>query len=230
MRKGLLAVFSGGIGCVMMVVFSLSIAWQCIPVYAAQTLQLQDPLVTLPCGVEGTELIAKHLVHYEGPYWESGGQEVAGVAALLVENAGCLMVAHGAVILQWGADTLVFELSSLPPGERVLVLEKDRQTAPQARPDQCYGWVKQEYPENMGHVTVEAVGGTTMAVVNRTAGEIPLVQICYKTRDPGSGIFLGGISYTVEVRNLRPGEKRLLSPYRYVCGHSAVVRVLTYVE
>ena len=99
MRKGLLAVFSGGIGCVMMVIFGVSIAWQCIPVYAAQTLQLQDPPVILPCGVDGTELVAKHLVYYEGPYWESGGQEVAGVAALLVENAGCLMVAHGAVMV-----------------------------------------------------------------------------------------------------------------------------------
>ena len=229
MRRGLLTALSVVLGMVCMLIFGVHMVIQCIPVQASQP-RREAAAKSFPRAVEGTELKVQHLVSYEGPFWEDGSEEkVAGVAALLVENTGGMMVAHGAVVLEWEERTLVFELSALPPGSRVLVLEKDRQSYQNANPTQCYGWTQKEYPENMGHVTVEDIGGMTMAVVNHTNGRIDAVQICYKTRS-GSGIFIGGISYTVEVKNLRPGERRLMKPYRYVCGNSAVVSILAYTE
>ena len=231
MRKGLLAFWGVLFWCAAVLIFGVSIGRQCLQTQAAsreESLQQPKPF---PWVVQGTELRALQWVRYEGPFWEDGtGEEVAAVAGLVVENTGGETVASGAVVLEWEDATLVFELSLLPPGERVLVLEKNRQQFPQVLPQECYGWSRGEYTENMGQVTVEAAGGMTMAVVNHTEDRIPLTQISYKTRDPESGLYLGGVTYTVEVRNLRPGERRLLTPHRFVCGGSTVVRVLLYPE
>ncbi len=228
MRKGLLAVLSAGFGCVFLLVFGLSIAWQCLrPSGSGQ--QHWDK--SLPMAVEETPFSVLQMMHYQGPFWEDGtGTSVERVAALLVENTGGEAVAQGAVVLQWECETLVFEVYVLPPGEKVLVLEKDRQELPSMQPQRCYGWSRGEYPEHMESVTVEEAGGITMAVVNRSGEWIPLVQVCYKTRNRESGIFIGGVAYTVEIRNLRPGERRLLTPFRYVCGNSEVVRIQTSYE
>ena len=231
MRKGMLAVISGGFGSVMMVLFGLCIAWQCAPVQAAQT-DAPAPLpLAFPLTVTGTELTALQIADYEGPFWEDGSRdEVVRVAALLVENTGDMMISRGAVVLQWETEMMVFELFMLPPGQRVLVLEKDRQLRREGVPSQCYGWTSREYNENMGQVTVEELGGMTLAVVNRTADVIPVTTICYKTRDSASGIYIGGIAYTLEVRQLQPGERRLLVPENYAYGHSRILSINTWVE
>jgi len=231
MRKGLLAILGALSGLVMLLIFAVCITFQCITVQGTQVLQPVKQTNPFPRAVTDTELFALQLVRYEGPFWEDNSNEtVAGVAALVIENRGCILASFGAVVLEWEKETLVFEFSALPAGERVLVLEKDRQPLPGAPPEKCYGWTRGEYPENMGHVVIEENGGASIEVINKTSGQIPVVQICYKTRDRGSGMLLGGISYTVEVRNLRPRERRLLTPYHYICGNSTVVRILTYVE
>lgn len=231
MRKGLLAVLSAGFGCVFMLVFGISIACQCLASTGLLSQLKTAGLRRYPIAVEGTSLLVRQMVNYEGPFWEDGtSASVERVAALLVENAGGEFVSRGAIILQWEEQTLVFELYVLPPGEKMLVLEKDRQDLPTLQPEMCYGWSQGEYPEYVPWIAVEEGGGTTMVVENRGSERIPLVQICYKTRNRSSGIFLGGIAYTVEVRNLRPGERRLLTPFRYTCENSEVVRIQTDYE
>ena len=230
MRKGLLAVLSVAFGCLLLMVFGIHVL--------SQSLQRYDPLSPetgrtqrFPLVVEGTPMAALQLMRYVGPFWEDGtGGTVAEVAALLVENTGGEFVAQGAVVLQWERMTLVFEVYLLPPGGKALVLEKDRQSMPEAAPTQCYGWSRGEYPDHMQQITVEEAGGVTMAVENRSGELIRLVQISYKTQNRESGIFLGGIAYTVELGNLRPGERRLVTPFRYVCGNSQVVRIQVYYE
>jgi hypothetical protein len=231
MRKGLLAVLSIGLGCVCLAVFACCIAWQCLGTRShLQQLPLKKEEV-FPMTVEDTPLAVLQMLPYQGPFWEDGMETtVDQVAALLVENTGGEFVSRGAVVLQWESATLVFEVYLLPPGERVLVLEKQRQKLPQLQLQRCYGWSQGEYPEYIDQVAVEEAGGVTMAVVNRSDEWIPLVQVCYKTRNQESGVFIGGIAYTVEIRNLRPGERRLITPYRYVCGNSQVVRIQTMYE
>lgn len=229
MRRGLLAVLSVSWGCACLLLFGFGILCQWLLIHARPF--SAPPTPSFPMKVEGTTLQVRQLLRYEGPFWEDGTAEtVDGVAAVMVENTGGEFVSRGAIVLQWEGQTLVFELYVLPPGERMLVLEKDRQELPKTQPELCYGWSYGEYPEYVGQVSVEEAGGVTMTVENRSGERIPLVQICYKTRNRESGIFLGGIAYTVEVRNLRPGERRQVTPFRYVCGNSEVVRIQTYYE
>lgn len=227
MRRTILVVTSAGMGGVLLALFCASILWQCV---SAQAQELPQAIIPFPRDIKGSDMKALQLVRYEGPFWEDNSEaEVVDVAALVIENTGGY-VAEGAVVLEWGEDRMVFELYDLPPGERVLVLEKDRQQYRQGTPTGCYGWEMEAYPENVGHVTVEDAGGMFMAVTNWIDSEIPAVRICYKSCDPGSGMFIGGISYRVELHDLQPGERRMISPYHYASGSSKIVQVITWVE
>jgi hypothetical protein len=169
------------------------------------------------------------MASYEGPFWEdSSDAEVVDTAALLVENTGGF-IAQGAVVMEWEDRRMVFELQDLPPGAKVLVLEKDKQRFCSQTPTGCYGWETESYPEDMGHVTAEDAGGMYMAVTNYTDGIVPVAEVRYRSCDPGSGMFIGGTSYGVEVRDLQPGERRLISPYHYASGSSEILYVTMWV-
>ena len=223
----MLAITSVGMGGILLALFCASIVWQCVGV---QAVELPEVVISFPSDIAGSDMRALQIVRYEGPFWEDDSEtEVVDTAALVIENTGGY-IAEGAVVLEWEDSRMVFELFDLPPGERVLVLEKDRQIFRQGAPSACYGWETEAYPENTSHVTVEDGGGMYMAVTNRMDSVIPVIQICYKSCDPGSGMMIGGISYSVTLRDLQPGERRLVSPYHYASGSSKVVQVVTWVE
>ncbi len=227
MRKTMLVAASAMMGGILLVAFLLSVTWQWGRAHARE---LTAQPLAFPCGIAGSDMTALQLVRYEGPFWEDDSEaEVVDTAALLIENTGGYL-AEGAVILEWEDGRMVFELYDLPPGEKVLVLEKDRQRFRRGMPTGCYGWETEAHPENTGFVQVEDAGGMCMTVANRTDQLVPVVQICYRSWDPGSGMFIGGISYRTEVRDLLPGERRHISPYHYASGSSKIVQVVTWVE
>lgn len=225
----MLVVVSGVTGGVMLMLFCFSILLQCAPVSAAQAPSQLS--LSLPCTIAGTELTLLQLAFFQGPFWEDDSEdEVSNIAALVVENTGSLMSAEATVVLEWDDTQMVFELSALPPGERVLVLEKNRQSFRAAPPTRCYGWERREYPENTGQVAIEESGGITITLTNLSADVLPVVQLRYKSFDAASGMFIGGITYTAELLNMLPGETRTLTPYHYVYGSSKVVCVNTFTD
>lgn len=225
MRRAMLLITGLGTGGILFALLLVSVAEQ-YTVVKAQEL----PPVTLvfPYPVTGTTLHAVALVEYEGPFWEDGSdEEVAGIAALLVKNAGDLQIARGAVILEWEDKRMVFEMTSLPPGTQALVLEKDKAAFRQGAPKKCYGWAREEYPEYNGAVQVRE--GDVLTVINLTESVVPMVTVCFKNYDAAADMFIGGITYTAEARQLQPGECRTIAPYHYVCGNSRVVSITTAV-
>ena len=227
MRKAMLAAISAGMSGILLVMFLISVAWQWGHVHAQE---LPAESLAFPCGIADSDMRAVQLVRYEGPFWEDDSEtETVDTAALVIENTGGYL-AEGAVVLEWEDVRMVFELYDVPPDGKVLVLEKDRQRFRKGVPLACYGWETEAYPENSGSVTVEDAGGMCMTVTNNTDAILPVVQICYKSCDPGSGMFIGGISYRVDVRDLLPGERRHISPYHYASGSSKVVQVITWVD
>lgn len=220
MRRALLLIVGLGIGGLLLLSLYVSAAAQ----YAyprETTVQL------LPADIEGTTLRAVELAVYEGPFWEDGtGEETADIAALVLENTGGCFVAEGAVVLDWGEDRLVFELSWLPPGEKVLVLEKDRKPYQEVEDGICYGWTSECCSESMEAVFVEQAGDASLVFINRTDDEVPSAAAMYKHYDAESGMYIGGITYSMPVDRLQPGELRIVTPWRYAAGYSRVVCVM----
>ena len=220
MRRVMLLIIGVGAGGVLLLFLSTGMVRQYGVVQAAQ---FQN---SFPCSVEGADLVAVQLVNYEGPYWEDeSGEEVAGVAALLVENTSGLVASKGTVILIQGGEKLVFSFSCLPPESKGLILEQSRAPYRQGKITACYGWMYGAYPERTGAIWAGPAVCGKMAVINRSDSPFSSVAVYFKNYDAESGIFIGGVTHKVEVNALQPREIRLLLPYRYAVGYSKVVEV-----
>lgn len=223
MRRVMLLVFGFGAGGMVLLCLISSIN-------AKEPIPLQKVFLSYnnfyPHTVMGTNLLALELQEYDGPFWEDGSnEEVFDIAALVVENQGGLMVAGGAVIVEMDAQRLVFEFSFLPPGGKALVLEKDRKRCPYETPIACYGWAREEYPENPGLVRVETVGLTGLYITNYTGCTVPGVEIHYKNYDNEKAMYIGGITYLVSEKDLMPREIRRVEPPNFASRESRVVCV-----
>lgn len=224
MRRVMLLVFGIGTGGMMLLLLIGAVYVQRSGIEQKHLVQVD---VFYPRSVMGTCLLAVETIRYDGPFWEDGSnQEVSGVAALVVENQGGLMVSGGAVIVETGKERMVFEISFLPPGGKVLVLEKDRKPFTYQTPITCYGWTKEEYPENPGLVCAESLGLNGMTLTNHTGCTVPTIEVQYKNYDPETGMYMGGISYYVVEKDLMPRESRLINPINFDARESRIVRIL----
>ena len=230
MRRVFLLIFGLGGCAALLTLLCITVAAQYVrlqmsPVECSQQQIIQQ--ISFPCRVEDTGLLAVRLASYDGPFLEDGSdEEVTGVAALVVENIGEDMVYEGAVILSQGGRFLVFEVMALPPGGCALVLEKDRCPYALADIDSCWGWVERGsglMPQNLG---VQQLGRASLLFSNLTEDTICEATVLFKSYDPVSGMYIGGIAYSVRVGELAPGEVRLVTPYHYASGYSKVVGIL----
>lgn len=225
MRRILLLLSTMATLSLLMGLFGVQILWQCVQIACRPQ---QEPL-WLPMEVEGTQMCALYLSGYAGPNFENrDAGEVVNRAALAVKNKGGFL-ACGAVILEFGKERLVFELEELPPGGQALVLEKDGRAMCSGELTGCYGWAKELHPEGMGLVQATPAGGGAVAVSNLTNDVVPVVRICYRSQDPHSGVFFGGAACRTEIRDLQPGEQRMIYPPHY-SETSRILYVLTWTE
>lgn len=183
----------------------------------------------LPCRMQYTSLVARHLVCYDGPYLEDGSQEeLTGVCGLLLENTANVGVEYVRVIISQGNQELVFDATYIPPKGSVMILEKNR-TAYSLDPVEscsCRTLIPGDYDWEKDQVQIQPGEGFGMVVTNLTDRVLPYVRIFYKQHDAREDLHIGGITYSAVLPDLMPGESRDITPYRYANGHSAVVAVV----
>ena len=204
-----------------------------VPTETLPQLQIQTAAPTVgkklefPIVVKGSGLIAEQAVRYEGPYLEDAWQEpVSDVMALMVYNPGENFVDNALLRLRQGDRTLLFEITMLPPGGRVLVLEKGAQLYSEETVDMCECLLLDFLPDvGTQKVTVQEEGGA-LVVTNRTEGKVNGITLWYKQFDQKGGFYLGGYTNRADISELFPGESREVMLYRYVCGYSKVVAVI----
>lgn len=180
--------------------------------------------------VAGAMLIASHLLPYDGPVlWDGEGTDLSSVAALELWNAGDTGVEYAQVIVWQGERELRFEVTYIPPGGRVIVPEKD--ASPYFR-----GAVTDiEYPVvvpmeeavQTDAVAIAENGAFAMTVTNVTENTLSCVRVFYKQYDAQKGMYVGGVTYSAVLTDLKPGESRNLMPYCYAAGYAKVAAVVT---
>jgi hypothetical protein len=89
---------------------------------AAAIEDLQDVKPQRPDGLQVTKIGS-----YTGLYVEDGSDEILSrILMILVENTGSATVQYAQIQLTDGTDTAHFALTTLPPGEKMVVLEQNR--------------------------------------------------------------------------------------------------------
>lgn len=218
-------VLSAVILAVMFVNMHAFFAGQHVPVSAPPETGFQP--LHFPFAVEGTTLIVERLAVYDGPFVEDGtDDEVTGIAALVLRNAGISTVIKANIVVEQGTRQLVFRADTIPPGAAVLVLDINRSAYDAADCTNCFGTARmQEFP--MVRVNVQPHGMGCLLVTN--SSPLPLYELCliHKQWQAPPGIFVGGISYQTTIDVLLPGQTVTVWPDHYVSDYSRVVLVTT---
>ncbi len=181
-------------------------------------------VLEFPIVISGTELIIQHSAGYEGPFLEDSTQEpVSEVMGLMVYNPTPRYVQQAVFQLQQGGRTLFFEITYLPPGSRVLVLEKNGQlySKDPVHACCCLSLLMLAEPDKPEIAVQEGEGKLTVSNTGQEAAE--KITVYYKQYYEQEGFYLGGRTDSVEIRGLLSGQSRELVPYRYVCGYSRIV-------
>jgi len=187
----------------------------------------QEPIL-FPVRIRGTTLVAESISTYEGPFLEDGSNtEVVGIAALAVRNTGYDEVAKCYIELRSSDDCYSFYGEHIPSGATVLLLECGCSLYKKSGFLDCRGWqiTTQLAMDVRQYVMIEEQSLGTLFVTNISDKPLSGVQINYKSWLSPPNIFVGGISYSVDISLLLPGQTQILYPYHYACGFSKVVSV-----
>ena len=180
-----------------------------------------QPLVW-PKGVDQTPLSVLAVLSYEGLYPEDASQDpVSGIAGVVLQNNGSTTLSTGAVRLLQGDRILVFSFTMVPPGAKILVVEKSRLPYSDEPITGLWGWAM-EVPQSQT-LAVEEYGRSGLSITNLTAETLKKATIYYKRFDPMLELYIGGYTYRLTVFDLRPGIPRTVPVFRYTSGSCRVI-------
>lgn len=183
---------------------------------------------SFPFSVPGTPLLALELCCYDGIYLEDGSRErVEGIAACILQNSGNAIVENALVELWQDQRCYLFRLDYLPPGERVLVLDANREKLQTGEITNALGSYTTAAKDIPGLVTLRETQRRFLLITN--PGPIPLknLTVYFKNYDPDKRLFLGGIAYEISIAHIAPGETFFAEPYYYESGKSRIVKIKT---
>ena len=181
----------------------------------------------------GDGLMITEARRYAGIFMEDGTDQIVdSVMMLMVENnSEAYIQLAGITVYDTEGTPYNFQLTTLFPGEKAALLELDRalwdesiqivsaeltslalfDEAPSMHPD-LMEFQREDYQLRVKNISDQAFSGG---------------RVCYKS--VSGDIYIGGITYTVTIPALAPGEETTLSARHYLEGGSRLIFV-TYAE
>lgn len=192
---------------------------------------VEIPVVEFPCEIPEHGLTIERLAPYDGLFVEDGTNvTVTNVAMLLIRNTGTQPVEYTRICIQYGEEQLMFDVSALPTGERLVVQEKDCKSIPAGKPTSANAMVIYRADMSLAQdlVLVTDNGNNTLTIKNLTNELIPTVRVFYKYYMAEEDIYVGGIAFTARLTRLPAGASITIQPSHYNSSTSRVVMVLAY--
>ena len=187
--------------------------------------------ISFPCQIPGYDLTIEKMAPYNGMFVEDGSNaNIENVAMLLVKNNGDFPVEYTQIRVVCGQEELLFDISALPAGEKLVVQEKTGKTILASDATSASALVVQGADMEMSESKVQVIdnGDNTLTVKNLTNETISTVRVFYKYYMENEQLFVGGIAFTVRISRLGAGASVTVQPFHYTSQTSRVVMVLTY--
>ena len=187
--------------------------------------------ISFPCTIPGYDISIEQMGPYSGIFVEDGSNAmVKDVAMLMVKNNGDFPVEYIQIRVLCGQEELLFDVSALPAGERLVVQEKTGKTVPEEQATSVSALVVRRANMEMSEGKVQVIdnGDNTLTVKNLSNETIPTIRVFYKYYMEDEQLFVGGIAFTVRVSMLGAGASVEIQPSHYASSTSRVVMILTY--
>lgn len=207
--------------CIAAIIFAILYRKEILPDSGTQTQGNGDM-----CGTDngeylidlGNDLYILRLVNVSGVYVEDGKDEkVESVAGITVQNRGKKTLQLANIYLYTEDGAFGFRVTTLPPGETVMVQDGDKQVFPEMEKlpefETEHVTFFQKEPSLHKDVFEIATKPGSIEIKNISDKDIEgPIYIYYKTKT--SGCYQGGITYRVQVAKLGAGES-----YSAYAGH-----------
>ncbi len=187
--------------------------------------------ITFPYAIEESGLVIEKISGYDGIFLEDGSDgEISGVAAILVKNTADQCVDYAEIFVQGDSADYSFKVSGLASGKSAIVMDMNKS----AFVSQKYNSIAAEtayagfFEMSESLIQVEELGEGKLRVSNVSDSDIPCVRLFYKFYMPEEDVYVGGITYTTKIINLKAGEAIEVIPSHYAAGSSKVIMVKTY--
>jgi hypothetical protein len=165
------------------------------------------PWSTMTDGVY--QIAIRRLNAYTGPLFEDGSDaDVSNVLALQFRNDGAQAVQYAEYVFDINGEEVAFKLSNLPAGQRCVVLAANRHAFNAGEVLKLKSRMVAQVetlPTADDQLLLVNNSDNTITVMNLTDHNIPLARVFYKTYYAEQDSFIGGITYTVEIRNIPAG-------------------------
>lgn len=184
---------------------------------------VESAAVTLPEGLE-----IKDIGSYTGLYMEDGSDEVLSkILMLVVTNTADKTVQYAEITLTDGANTADFSLTTLPPGESVVLLEQNRMTYEDGKDldrvsVQNVAYFAEEPALHTERLSFQALNGA-LNITNISDEDITGdVAVYYK--NASKDMLYGGITYRVTISGgLKAGEIRQIAASHFSDSGSRIM-------
>ena len=185
------------------------------------------PTISFPYTIPETALTILQVSPYSGYYLEDGsGDEIGNVATIVLKNDGGDLAFAGIGIAQ-GDRHLAFSGSNIPAGATVIMQEQNR--APYAE-DLYYSATGTTTAGGLAAsaaINITDNGNNTFTVTNTSGELIGSVVISYKSYLPEEDVYVGGITYTVNLQGLEADSSVTVNSSHYVSGYSVILSAQT---
>lgn len=185
----------------------------------------------LPYTIPGTNLVVQRIAPYSGIFLEDASNDpVTDVAMILLYNGGTEAVEYASITMAYDYGTLNFTASAIPAGGQVAVQEINRSGMVGGDLVSCTAEAATMPGLDMREDQIQLVdnGDNSLTVTNLTDTDIVTVRIFYKYYYKDQAAYVGGITYTAKLSNLKAGESVTITPSHYSSEGSAVIMVRTY--
>lgn len=186
----------------------------------------------LPYTIPGTGLILERVEAYSGIYVEDGSNaDIQGVAMILLHNRGKSDIDLATIQLTYGEFTREFVVTSLPKGMSAVIQEKNKKAMAAGILTECTATVIESNKETqLSYTQISVVENTdnSLTIKNLTNRDIPSARIFYKYFMNDQQLLVGGVTFTVNVIDLKAGQTVTVKPSHYLVGASQIVMVQTY--
>lgn len=188
-------------------------------------------LITLPYTIPGSTLFIQRVAGFDGVFLEDGSDsQINGVAMMLLQNVGMQAIEYAKITMTYDDKVLTFEVSALEPGGIVAVQEIGRNSCAAGDLLSCTADIAAVDSLGMAadQVSIQDNGDNTLTVTNLTDSEIVTVRVFYKYYMAEENVYVGGITFTAKISNLKANESVVINPSHYASGASKVVMIRTY--
>ena len=180
--------------------------------------------MTFPFLIPETKLVAQSLGLYEGELLELDSS-----AALEVTNQSDREVAFAYITLAVGEADYHFVATNLPAGSTSLLIEMEGKAYRADSCTACTAWVRygKARPEDENLLVTEQ-GMDILRLENISEKTLENVVLYYKNYLIEESLYLGGVTYQMEIGTLQPGQCLEISPFRYVSGYSKIIKAVPH--